>query len=685
MRAENRCALFLIPAQAWSGMRAENRCALFLIPLYRLPSRLGYETPMHIPRAPDLRAPRRLALTALVVGVGIGTFLGFQDWRSLAVTLGDTDDATRLVLVRGLLHGQGWWDQLMVRFQPPVGVYMHWSRLLDGAIAALDWLLHQLLAGPVAETVTRFIWPLLLIFPAALAVLMIARSLGEDRTGQELMGGAAVFAAAVVLLLDLPLYTSQFHPGRIDHHNAQMTLCLLSLAGACLSRREIKGAILAGAATGLGVAIGLEALIFEAAIGAGFAIGFLVDVKERRAAAAYGLTLASVMLAAFAIQTPPWRWSVVACDALALNLVAGLSVAGFGLAAIAALSADRPQWVRLASMAILGAVTAGVYLGLDPDCRHGFFADIDPRIRPIWLNYVNEVRPIQWFWSHDQALAVTVATPWIVGAIAWIGIGLKRTRRTHGFWLIGVLLAMAIAAGASAVRMSGYAEWFAAPLAAVAVLIPARRYAAGGVVTVLIAAAAGTPSIAAALASQADKLIVHKTPAKAAPKPNRPNTAAAKPAAGKARPAPTDHCFETSAYKVFATATPPGLVLSEVDLGPFILAHTDNSALAAPYHRMSWGIMRAHTILAAPADHGAEALARQAGVAYVLECQFHARHGDRSGMTKDSLQKRLDAGTPPAWLQPLSLPWTPLQAYRVAPQSAGKAPNAPQPLLRGRT
>jgi hypothetical protein len=646
---------------------------------------------MHIPSAPDLRAPRRIALTALVVCVAVGAFLGLQDWRMLAITLGDTDDATRLVLVRGLLHGQGWWDQHLMRFQPPVGVYMHWSRLLDGAIAALDWLLHLGLPGPTAETATRFLWPLLLIFPGALAVLTIARRLGRDRTGQDLMGGAAVFAAATVLILDLPLYTSQFHPGRIDHHNVQMVLCLLSLAGACLSRRQIKGAILAGAATGLGVAIGLEALIFEAAIGAAFAIGFLIEPLERRAAAAYGLTLATVMLAAFAIQTPPWRWSAVACDALALNLVGGLTVAGLGLAAIAHLSAKRPPWVRVALLAILGAATAAVYLGLDPDCRHGFFANIDPRIRPIWLNYVNEVRPIQWFWSHDQPLAVTVATPWIVGAIAWIGLGLKRARRTQPYWLIGVLLAMAIAAGATAVRMSGYAEWFAAPLTAAAVLIPARRYAAGGVLTVLLAAAAGTPSIAASLAAQADKIVVHAKPAKTAPKTANAKTANAQ-AAGKPPPkktvpppAPKDRCFETGAYKTLAAATPPGLVLSEIDLGPFILAHTDNSALAAPYHRMGWGIMKAHALLSAPADRGAEAMARQAGIAYVLECRFHSRHGDRSDMTKDSLQKRLDAGTPPAWLQPLSPPGAPLQAYRVAPQSATATPNTAKPLLRGRT
>jgi hypothetical protein len=80
-------------------------------------------------------------------------------------------------------------------------------------------------------------------------------------------------------------------------------------------------------------------------------------------------------------------------------------------------------------------------------------------------------------------------------------------------------------------------------------------------------------------------------------------------------------------------------------------------------------------------------MSRQAGVAYVLECRFHARHGDRSDMTKDSLQKRLDAGTPPPWLQPLSSPNAPLQAYRVRPQTmtAAVAPSAAKPRLRGQT
>jgi hypothetical protein len=144
---------------------------------------------------------------------------------------------------------------------------------------------------------------------------------------------------------------------------------------------------------------------------------------------------------------------------------------------------------------------------------------------------------------------------------------------------------------------------------------------------------------------------------------------------GKAHPAPADYCFNTGAYKQLAAAGPPGLVLSEIDLGPFVLAHTKDSALSAPYHRMSWGILKARSVLAAPVDKAAP-LARQLAVSYVLECRVHSRHADRDNLPKDALQTRLDAGKPPAWLQPLSPPNAPLQAYHVlpAPQIASATP-----------
>ena len=43
---------------------------------------------------------------------------------------------------------------------------------------------------------------------------------------------------------------------------------------------------------------------------------------------------------------------------------------------------------------------------------------------------------------------------------------------------------------------------------------------------------------------------------------------------------------------VVAATLQPGLVLSEIDLGPYILARTPHSVLNAPYHRMSFSPLR---------------------------------------------------------------------------------------------
>jgi hypothetical protein len=113
-------------------------------------------------------------------------------------------------------------------------------------------------------------------------------------------------------------------------------------------------------------------------------------------------------------------------------------------------------------------------------------------------------------------------------------------------------------------------------------------------------------------------------------------------------------------------------VLSEIDLGPFILANSEDSALAAPYHRMSWGLVRARAALGADADRGAEAAVRSLGVTYVVECRAHRGHTDRLGLGPNSLQKRLDAGSPPAWLERTDPPSSVLQVFRLRPAAGGR-------------
>jgi hypothetical protein len=105
-------------------------------------------------------------------------------------------------------------------------------------------------------------------------------------------------------------------------------------------------------------------------------------------------------------------------------------------------------------------------------------------------------------------------------------------------------------------------------------------------------------------------------------------------------------------------------VLSEIDEGPYILADTPDAAVEAPYHRMGWGIKEARAALAAPPAE-AERRVRALKVTYVLNCAAHARQSDRKSLSADSLQKTLDVGQVPAWLEPLSQPQEPLQIFRV--------------------
>jgi len=62
--------------------------------------------------------------------------------------LGDTDDNMRMMQVRGLLHGQGWFDLQQHRL---AGSNIHWSRLVDLPIAGLILLLRPLVGGAAAE------------------------------------------------------------------------------------------------------------------------------------------------------------------------------------------------------------------------------------------------------------------------------------------------------------------------------------------------------------------------------------------------------------------------------------------------------------------------------------------------------------------------------------------------------
>ena len=584
---------------------------------------------MQLSPLPDIGSNRRLPLTALIVTLAVCAVLAWRDNDTLK-SLGDTDDAMRLVLARGLLHGRGWYDQWVGRLQPPIGTYMHWSRLLDGALAGLIWLVERVVSPESAELAVRFAWPLLWIFPAVICGLLIARSLA---------GRPAVFVCAVLLVTNIQLYV-QFRPGRVDHHNIQITMSLIAAACSLASNRRVRWAAVGGVAAALGLAIGIEALAFQALIGASYALRMAWRPDEARPARAYGLSLAVAATLFYVIQTPPWRWSMSFCDSLGVNLLAALIVGGLGLAAVATWGVRCSPTARVGLLGVTGVLAVGVFLIAAPQCLHGPFAAVDPRLRPFWFDKVRELQSWAELMVSDRNSAVRVMVMTAMAVVSAVYLLVRqRLQPQASTMLAAVLIALAAWAAAHAYRMQDYLYWFGVPTLAAAITLIAARRLRGLMLPTLLAALALSPICVATAVVGVSDLLPHKA---------------------AANPFLDDHCYDIAAYAPL-NRLPPGLVLGEIDLGPFILAHTPDSVMAAPYHRMSWGILAAHDALAAkPA--AAEAKIRALKIDYVVECPANALR-----VGPDSFEAGLRHGFTPPWLAKLSSATDTLQIYRVQP------------------
>ncbi|WP_331294973.1 hypothetical protein [Methylobacterium hispanicum] len=242
----------------------------------------------------------------LIVGFSVLTLNAPADlWGTITrLRVPDTDDAMRLVGVRDLLAGQGWYDNVQYRFLPPGGVQSHWSRLVDAPIAGLILLLSPIAGRPLAEGLTAVLWPLLLL---GLFCLMVYRGV------RERFGPRAAVLAVFVATQTFGILV-QFQAGRVDHHNLQI-LAIFGLA-LCLVRSGPRPGLVGGGLAALSLAIGLEALPYIA-LGALFLAGDWV-LRGRAALPAFlgfGLGL-SAAFPLFAAQTAPGLWATAYCDAL---------------------------------------------------------------------------------------------------------------------------------------------------------------------------------------------------------------------------------------------------------------------------------------------------------------------------------------------------------------------------------
>ena len=296
-----------------------------------------------------------------------------------------TDDAMRLVEVRDLIAGQGWFDLIQHRLDPP-GMAMHWSRVVDAPLAALILLLRPLLGGHGAEIATLMLWPTMLLGAALLLAAAIARRM-VDGIHQHMVQIAAIMLAA----LSVPALI-YFRAGAIDHHNAQMVLLLGFLFLLSGIERSYVAAGLAGLSASLSLAIGLEMLPAIAAACVA-TLGLLIwrtsDVSRQIGLFGATLTGSSVLLAVLLL--PSHAFGAPVCDAFGapfLLLIAGGGVVLMLVAAVDHWRSSLPA--RMAAAAIPGAILLTAFFRLYPGCIASPYAAVDPLVTSVWLDHVAE-------------------------------------------------------------------------------------------------------------------------------------------------------------------------------------------------------------------------------------------------------------------------------------------------------
>lgn len=539
--------------------------------------------------------------------------------------LGDTDDNMRLMQVRALLNGQGWYDLRQYRLDPALGGYdIHWSRFVDLPIAAIILILKPFVGTAMAERWACGLAPML-----PLAIAMIGLAVTTRRLISPLL-----WPLALIILMGCTSTMQMFAPERIDHHGWQLACLALTVAGLADPRRARGGAIV-GLSSALSLTIGLEMLPYCAMAGAIVALRWVWDGAEARRMQVYGLTLSGgsslgyLLFASYANQA-------MRCDALTPVWLSVMVAAGVLLFALS-LASPANRWVRLALAAVAGAAIAGGFALLFPQCL-GRPEQASPELVRIWLDNVREARPI---YRHPFDVAFPIAALPVIGLIGAM-VATWRARGTEAFvgWAaIALFTAFASAMLLWQMRAGPAAQMLGVPGATALTWIVVPWFLSRRFMLVRVAGAVLAFLFFSGLFTYYVTQLLPKDP----PSKNRNLSNQA-----------SGSCSRVTTLAML-NRIPAATIFTHVDLGPRLITITHHNGVAGPYHRNGRAILDVHyAFMGAPEKFRPIAAAHQAQ--YLLICPHIAESTLYRARSPNGFYAQLEDGKAPGWLEPVDLP-----------------------------
>lgn len=582
----------------------------------------------------------------------------FKDVPVFEIGLLGPDSYMRMVRVVELAQGGAWFDGSIPRANAPFGDILHWTRPFDVLLILLAQPASYLLGSAQALHLAGIVVSPLLQLATGLLLIWALRPVIRPEVW---------FLPAIALFLQ-PGALAYSILGRADHHS--LLLLVFVVVGGFMLRAlrdplDSRPALFAGITAGFGIWLSVEFLLVVAVCLAAFGLPWLAGERERAAQSKwFALGLSGVILVALFVERPLARVLEPSYDSVSVVqyfFAVALLLFWRGIESFETRNNHASRFVGRSLLGILGLGAMVLLIGAAyPLFFAGPMAGIDPRIGPIWLDRVQEMRGLL---PHDRSSLGSFVF-YLGGVALTLPFFLKLLFEARGSGRFFVYLFIALAAlllTAAAVRhmrFSGYAE--IAFIFAFAVLLDRflrwtgrigsdllRGLLRGGFVCLMLL---GPVLIGGTLMTKG---------------------AVAEGSAGQ----PSSGCKlrEVAAYLESDPRwrAAPQTILAFMDIGPELLYRTRHRVIGTPYHRNGDGIYDGYRILATGDESASRDLIRQRGVDLVLLCRTPAERTFYAAPDgEESLYARLTGNSPPAWLAVVDLP-EPLaaqaQLYRVLP------------------
>jgi len=271
---------------------------------------------------------------------------------------------------------------------------------------------------------------------------------------------------------------------------------------------------------------------------------------------------------------------------------------------------------------------------------------MDPTVRTLWLMNISEMQSLATMLRLEPLSAVATAAFPALGVVATLLVA-KELRRDFGFLTIAAAFLLACVAMVAVIKFYSYSVWLGVPLVAVAAHYVFGWLKLRSIVPQFAASLLVTPAVVTLGAMTL--------------------AAASGTAAGLDIDPPERQACVNRENLAPLARLPVGLMVTDaVEWGPYLLAATPHSVLAAPYHiRLAASILTANEAFARPPAQARKVMA-EAGVDYVVTCGTQGPVGLTDDQTAASLWGRLKDGDVPDWLAPVpGLDGHPFAVYRV--------------------